>query len=98
MATFVVRAAAIVDAAIDGTASAAQKNRIANAAILYRPDLLILIAADPNAPTAEEKAEVFITTLKEWGQHWLSQTAVISNHDANEVNAQSDGAAAALDF
>lgn len=75
MATYGQRALAIIEGAIDATPSAAQQQRIAEAVIKYRPDILVQVATDPANPTQAEKAEVFVRAVREWGQSWLRATA-----------------------
>ena len=98
MATYLERANTIVSGVIDGTPTAQQKQNIADASIKYRPDLLENIAVDPQNPTAEEKAGVFVEAIRDWGKSWLRAMAEKDNRDANEPNAESDGDAAAGDL
>jgi len=98
MATYLDRANSIVEGVIDGVPTAQQKQNIADAAIKYRPDLLASIAVDPENPTAEEKAGIFVEATREWGKSWLFATASKDNRDANEAAANAAGDAAAGDF
>lgn len=98
MATYAQRALAIIEGAIDATPTAAQQQRIADAVIKYRPDILAQVAADPANPTQAEKARVFVQAVREWGQSWLRATA---EKDATQdvqatITAAGDTAAADL--
>ncbi len=98
MATYVARAKAIIDAVIDGTATNAQKQRIADAVIIYRKALLKEVAADPLSPTGEEKAEVFVRAVREWGQAWLFAGARKASADGHKATDDAAGDAAAGDL
>ena len=98
MATYLDRANSIVEGAIDGTPTAQQKQNIADAAIKYRPDLLQTIAVDPENPTAEEKAGVFVEALREWGRSWLRATAEKDARTDNDANVAAAGDTAAGDL
>lgn len=98
MATYLDRANSIVEGAIDAVPTAEQKQRIADAAMKYRPDLLAQIAVDPENPTAEEKAGVFVEALREWGRSWLRDAAEKDARAANDAAVTAAGDAAAGDI
>ena len=98
MATYLERANNIVEAAIDGVPTAQQKQNIADAAINYRPDLLDIIAVDPENPTGEEKAGVFVEAMRQWAKSWLHSIASGVTRNANEAAAMAAGDAAAGDI
>jgi hypothetical protein len=97
MATYLERANDIVAAAIDGTPTAEQKQRIADAAIKYRSDLLESLAVDPENPTGEEKAAVFVEALRAWAKSWLRAMAEKDAVAANDATVAAAGDAAELD-
>ena len=98
MATYLERANSIVEGVIDGTPTAQQKQNIADLAIKYRPNLLKTIAVDPENPTGEEKAGVFVEAVREWGKSWLHSIGKKDYRDGNEAAAEAAGDAAAGDL
>lgn len=98
MATYVERANSIVAGVIDDVPTAQQKQNIADAATKYRPDVLRSIAVDPENPTTEEKAGVFVQIVRQWGQSWLRSVAEEGARTDNDavVEAASDAAAGDL--
>jgi hypothetical protein len=97
MSTYLERANDIVAAGINGVPTSEQKQRIAEAAINYRPDLLAL-AVDPNNPTAEEKAHVFVAIFREEMIGWLKATAMKGEASLHVADVQAAGEAAAADL
>lgn len=98
MATYIDRALAIIEGAIDAIPDAAHQQRIAAAAIKYRPEILENIAVDPANPTNEEKAEVFVRAVREWGGSWLRACAEKDARSDNEAVVIAAGGTAAGDF
>lgn len=98
MATYSQRALGIIEGAIDAVPDAAQQQRIADAAIKYRPDILQAVAVDPVNPTQAEKAEVFVKAVKEWGQSWLRAMAEKDSRAGHEPTAVAAGDTAAGDL
>lgn len=97
-ATYVDRAQGIIDGVIDGTSTVQQQQNVASAFITYRPDLLLLYAIDPENPTNEEKAQVFVEALRLWGREILRSQAEKTTRDSNEAAAIAAGAAAEGDL
>jgi hypothetical protein len=98
MATYLDRANDIVAAGIDGIPTPPQKQRIADAAIKYRPDLLEIYATDPLNPTSEEKAAVFVETFRDWAKSWLRSMAEKGARTDNDATVTAAGDAAAGDL
>jgi hypothetical protein len=98
MATYINRALAIIEGAIDTTPDAAHQQRIATAAIKYRPDILLAVAVDPENPTQAEKAEVFVKVVRSWGQSWLRAGAEKTTRTDNDAEVEAAGDAAAGDL
>ena len=98
MATYLDRANSIVEGAIDGVPTAQQKQNIAAAAIKYRPDLLESIAVDPENPTAEEMAAVFVEAMRDWGKSWLRAIAEKDARTDNDAVVAAAGDTAAGDL
>ncbi len=98
MPTYVQRAKSIVDAAVNGVATAQQKTRIADAFLKHRPDLLATVAADPENPTGAEKAEVFVRAFRQWGRSVLRTHAEKGVRDANRDNEVAAGDTAEADL
>ena len=98
MATYLERANDIVAAGINGTPTSEQKQRIAEAAIKNRPDLVQLLAADPLNPTGEEKAAVFVETFRQWAIAWLRALAEKEEAAVHVPDVQAAGETAAADL
>jgi hypothetical protein len=98
MATFLDRANSIVEGGINGPPTAQQKQNIADAAIKFRPDLVKAHAVDPENPTPEEKAAVYVTAFRQWNIGWLRNEAEKEEAAANIPDVQAAGDAAAADL
>lgn len=99
MATWVERAQQIIGGVLDGLPTAPQQQQnIGNRAIQYRPDLLEQIAADPANPTNEEKAEVFVTAVRQRALSWLRVAAEAEARAGNEGAVTAAGDAAVADL
>jgi hypothetical protein len=98
MATYTDRALAIIEGAIDSTTNPAHQQRIAAAAIKYRPDILQAVAVDPDNPTQAEKAEVFVKVVRDWGRSWLRAGAERTARDDNDATVTAAGDTAESDF
>ena len=62
--TNIKRAGAICDALVNGTATAAQKVAVADAFVAHFRNEIISAGLDPDNLTNEQKAKVFVITLK----------------------------------
>lgn len=109
MATWVNRAQAIIEGANDVLPPAEQQQRIADAFVIYAPDIAQAVIdarplinspeePDTSALTNEEKAQIFVLSLKRWGQSVLRATAEKGARDDNESNVTAAGDAAASDL
>ena len=109
MATYIQRAQALIDAAIDGTATAEQQQRVAAAFEAYAPDIVAAVKAarppvgDPPEPdtsplTNAEKAEVFVEAYRRWGKSVLRATAESDARASNAAAVVAAGDAAEQDL
>ena len=98
MATWVQRAQSIIEGVTDAVPTATQQQRIAERCMQYRPDLAELIPVDPENPTNEEKAQVFVTTVRQWGQSWLRLMAEKEEEANNDAAVTAAGDTAVGDL
>lgn len=96
----VTRVKTIIEAAVDHTVNNAVLLRIGDAFVDARQDLLV--AVDPDNPTNEEKAGVFLSALKEWGKNTVRGTAqkkkAAELNPAFEVDVDAAGTTAEADL
>jgi len=109
MATYIQRAQAIIEGAIDAVPTAEQLNRVADAFMLYAPDIVQAVidarppTGSPEAPdlsplTNAEKAEVFVKSMRRWGKSVLRAMAEKGARDDNAGNVTAAGDAAEGDL
>ena len=98
MATYVQRALSIIEAAVGTVPPGDQLQRIADAYLNYAPDIAAEVIADPENPTNEEKAEVFVLAMRRWGQSVLRATAEKAARAAHDGEVEAAGDTAAGDL
>jgi hypothetical protein len=91
MATYVERARALISAGINGTPTSAQEQRIAAAFVKYRPDIVKVVANDPENPTGTEMAAVLVEAFRDWGKSVLRAMAEKDAVVANESTVTGAG-------
>lgn len=85
-ATYVQRAAATIDALIDGTSTGAQQTRIADAFVRTYGGRYG--STNPADYTNEQKAQVFVETMKAHGQQILQAGKQLEIEAANEATVE----------
>lgn len=91
-ATYIERAAAVIDALIDGTSTGAQQTRVADAYVqVYGADYHPTGSSNPADFTNEQKAQVFVESIKRQGQEILRAGKLIETQKANDATIQAAG-------
>jgi hypothetical protein len=93
MATYAARAKSIIDALIDGNATAQQQQNIAGSFIQANPNLYN--PADPDNPTSEEKALVVVQAVRAWMKSVVRGAAERQERAALDAQVKAAGDAAA---
>ena len=98
MATYIERARQLIQAGIDGTPTAEQEQRVADAFVEYASDIAESVFADPANPTNTEKAEVFVKAFRRWGRSVLRATAETQARADNDATVAAAGDSAEADL